>query len=82
MEAKIEQVLERLERVEAALRAPPRGYLNTKEAASFTGISTVQMEEWRSRGGGPAYHKVGRKVLYSLEDLRAFVASNRVEAMQ
>lgn len=82
MEAKIEEVLERLCRVEAALAAPPREYVNTAEAADFTGISKVQLEEWRSRGGGPAYHKVGRRVLYSLDDLRAFVSAGRTEAMR
>jgi hypothetical protein len=45
-------------------------------------MSKVTLDLWRSKGGGPDYHKVGRKVLYSVADLRAFMASNRVEAMR
>lgn len=82
MEEKMEEVLEHLRQLKAERVATPREYLNTKEAAEFTSISSVRLEEWRSRGGGPAYHKVGRKVLYSVEDLRAFMGSNRVEAMR
>ena len=79
MDARIE---ERLDRIEAALTAPPKEYLNVPQTAEFMGMSKVQLDLWRSKGGGPEYHKVGRKVLYSVTDLRAFMASNRVEAMR
>jgi predicted DNA-binding transcriptional regulator AlpA len=79
MESRIE---ERLDRIEAALCAPPKEYLDVPHTAEFMGMSKVQLDLWRSKGGGPDYHKVGRKVLYSVADLRAFMASNRVEAMR
>ncbi|MEM6288803.1 MAG: helix-turn-helix domain-containing protein [Bacteroidota bacterium] len=70
--------------MEAALSAapPPREFLGTPEAAEHIGISKAQMEEWRSKGAGPAYHKVGRRVVYSVADLRAFVARGRTEALR
>lgn len=42
---------------------------------------TVQFAEWRSRGGDPRYIKMGRKVLYRVSDLRAFVNSFAREAL-
>ena len=45
-------------------------------------MSKVQLDLWRSKGGGPDYHKVGRKVLYSVADLRTFMAAARVGAMR
>jgi predicted DNA-binding transcriptional regulator AlpA len=79
MEAKIE---ERLSWIEATLSAPSKEYLDVPQTAEFMGMSKVTLDLWRSKGGGPDYHKVGRKVLYSVADLRAFMASNRVEAMR
>lgn len=79
MDTRIE---ERLDRIEAALCAPPKEYLDVPQTAEFMGMSKVQLDLWRSKGGGPDYHKVGRKVLYSVADLRAFMASNRVETMR
>ena len=33
----------------------------------------------RNRGQGPAYYRIGRRVLYRFEDLDKFVAARRVE---
>ena len=67
--------------IEAGLRTPPKEYLDTEAAAAFTSISAVQLAEWRSRGGGPRYIKMGRKVLYRIGDLREFVDSFAKEAL-
>lgn len=76
METLLNEVLARLERIESHLAKPEAEYLDTEAAAVFTSISTVQLAEWRSRGGaGPRYCKVGRKVLYAVRDLREFVES-------
>jgi excisionase family DNA binding protein len=47
-------------------------YLRTKEAAYYVGLSARTLEKHRTYGTGPAYRKVGGRVLYSLEDLRAW----------
>lgn len=81
MEDLVKETLSRLDRIEAGLRTPPREYLDTEAAADFTSISAVQLAEWRSRGGGPRYIKMGRKVLYRVSDLREFVDSFAKEAL-
>lgn len=82
MEALFSEVIERLVRIEATLAAPRKEYLTVEEAAQFIGVSKVLLDEWRSRGGGPAYHKIGRRVVYSIADLRAFASASRVEALR
>lgn len=81
MEGLLREALARLERIETDLAKPPSEYLDTEAASAFTSISAVQLAEWRSRGGGPRYIKMGRKVLYAVRDLREFVESFGREAL-
>ena len=57
---------------------PPR-YLRTKEAADFLSLSARTLEKHRTYGTGPAYHTLGGRVVYSVEDLAAWVARGSVE---
>ncbi|RUV10151.1 helix-turn-helix domain-containing protein [Mesorhizobium sp. M5C.F.Ca.IN.020.32.2.1] len=50
---------------------PPR-YLRTPEAARFLGLSGRTLEKHRTYGTGPAYRKLGGRVVYALEDLQAW----------
>ena len=50
---------------------PPR-YLRTPEAARFLGLSDRTLEKHRTYGTGPAYRKIGGRVIYALDDLRAW----------
>ena len=50
---------------------PPR-FLRTPEAARFLGLSGRTLEKHRTYGTGPAYRKLGGRVVYSLEDLQAW----------
>ena len=52
-------------------------YMTTKEAAEYLGLSDRTLESYRSRGGGPMFHYFGRRVLYLLDDLRAWAAERR-----
>lgn len=56
---------------------PPR-YLRTKEAAVFLSLSPRTLEKHRTYGTGPAYRKLGGRVVYSVEDLQAWVARGAV----
>ena len=47
---------------------PPR-YLRTKEAAEFLSLSARTLEKHRTYGTGPAYRKLGGRVVYSVDDL-------------
>ena len=51
---------------------PPR-YLRTPEAARFLGLSGRTLEKHRTYGTGPAYRKLGGRVVYALDDLKAWV---------
>lgn len=52
------------------------GLLDTEAAARLLGVRPRTLAEWRKRGVGPAFVRLGRKhsrVLYRTEDLEAFV---------
>jgi predicted DNA-binding transcriptional regulator AlpA len=51
---------------------PPR-YLRTPEAARFLGLSGCTLEKHRTYGTGPTYRKLGGRVVYALDDLKAWV---------
>jgi predicted DNA-binding transcriptional regulator AlpA len=50
---------------------PPR-FLRTKEAAEFLSLSPRTLEKHRTYGTGPAYKKLGGRVVYAIEDLQAW----------
>jgi predicted DNA-binding transcriptional regulator AlpA len=50
---------------------PPR-YLRTPEAARFLGLSHRTLEKHRTYGTGPAYRKIGGRVVYALPDLQTW----------
>jgi predicted DNA-binding transcriptional regulator AlpA len=52
-------------------RLPPR-FLRTSEAARFLALSARTLEKHRCYGTGPKYRKLGGRVIYALEDLRAW----------
>ena len=59
-----------------------RRVLTTHHAAEYLGVSRRTVEDWRRRGVGPRYAKVGRAVRYRVEDLDAWLASRSVDNSQ
>lgn len=53
--------------------------LTDDEAALELFLTKSTLADWRSSGRGPRYIKLGRRVLYRLGDLRAYVASRAVD---
>ena len=47
--------------------------LTRQEAAARLNLKKSTLEAWATRGGGPAYVKMGRAVRYRESDLRSFV---------
>jgi hypothetical protein len=45
-------------------------------AAAFLGVAPRTLEDWRYRGGGPLFRKLGRMVRYTLLDLVAFAEAD------
>jgi excisionase family DNA binding protein len=44
-------------------------YLSTREAAARLSIGASTLKKLRVNGGGPAFHRIGRRVVYSTEIL-------------
>ena len=49
--------------------------LNQREAAMLLGLSPRTLERYRYTGFGPAYRKLGRRVLYCAADIDQWIGS-------
>lgn len=49
--------------------------LTPKEAAEFVGVTGQTLKNWRLKGVGPAYVKVGRNIFYSQKRLEEYLDS-------
>jgi len=58
---------------------PATAYLTAAEAAAVLRLGPQTLARWRMRGCGPRYRRVGRNVLYTREDLRAWVDQHAFE---
>lgn len=56
---------------------PPR-FLRTKEAAEFLSLSARTLEKHRTYGTGPAYKKLGGRVVYAIDELQAWAERGAV----
>lgn len=53
-------------------------YLDTKQAATFLGLSPYTLQSWRSRGMGPPHYPVsGTRVHYKKAELEAWMQQRR-----
>lgn len=50
-------------------------FLTTDEAGAFLRLSPRTLEKQRVLGGGPRFRKFGARVVYAVEDLRAWANS-------
>jgi len=53
------------------------GYPVFDGPAQYLGLSLPTLETLRSRGGGPVFTKLGRRVVYQKEDLDAWLSERR-----
>lgn len=53
------------------------GALTTPLAAEYLGLSPATLETMRTRGGGPVFAKLGRRVVYERKDLDAWVSERK-----
>jgi hypothetical protein len=54
--------------------------LNEGETATLLGLSPRSLRKWRWAGKGPRYTKLGRRVMYNLRDLEAFIEAGARES--
>lgn len=52
-------------------------YMTTNEVADLLRTSPETIRFWRHTGKGPKSFKVGRRVLYAVEDVEAYVGAAR-----
>ena len=52
-------------------------FLRTHEAAAILRLSARTLDDYRSRGGGPAYFVLGNHVAYARTDLAKWAAARR-----
>jgi len=54
--------------------------MNDVEAARFLGLANPQtLRNWRFLGRGPAYCRLGRRIVYRQEDLERFLEAGRID---
>ena len=53
---------------------------DTEGASQLTGIAVSTLEKMRLTGGNIPYCKIGRKVVYRISDLQAFLADRVVHS--
>jgi hypothetical protein len=54
--------------------------LNEIQAANYLGLKNRQtLANWRFLRKGPAYCRVGRRIIYRLEDLELYLNSRRID---
>ena len=52
-----------------------RGLWTEERAARFLCVAPGTLRQWRAKGRGPAFVKIGKNVFYRDTDLDAFIAS-------
>jgi hypothetical protein len=57
---------------------PMSKYLTVGDAARFVGLAEQTLNGWRVSGYGPAYHKLGRRVVYDVEELERWIQRQRL----
>lgn len=55
------------------------GELTEMEAAELLSVTKATLANWRWRGYGPSYLKIGRRVVYLRTDLEEWSTGQRVE---
>lgn len=60
----------------AAPRTDLTPLLNEKEACAYLGVSVHTVRDWRLKGRGPLFVKVGASVRYRVTDIARFVEEN------
>lgn len=59
----------------------PALLLTEPQAAAALGLSTPALRRLRYRGGAPATIRIGDRVMYAIDDLRAWIDQHRVSVL-
>ena len=74
---KLEQIAERLEKIESLLEAQSIRPMNLAEAATYLSVSKAHLYKLTSQSLIPHYKPNGKKIVFSKSDLDAYLFRNR-----
>ena len=57
-----------------------KGYINTKQAAAYLGLSPRTLESYRTRGAGPLFYRFGNRIRYLLSDVLSWASKRRMRS--
>jgi hypothetical protein len=67
-------LIEELKRELLPILAVPKRYLNEQEASRYLGgLSVYSLRQWRSKGTGPNYLRVGTRIVYDMKVLDVWI---------
>jgi predicted DNA-binding transcriptional regulator AlpA len=52
-------------------------YIDEKRVSEITGMSRIWLQRARSEGIGPRFYKIGRRVVYRLDDVMRWIESGQ-----
>jgi hypothetical protein len=55
-------------------------YIDQKACAGLLSRTEKCLAAWRVRGYGPAYHRIGGRVMFCLDDVVSFINGTKVDA--
>jgi excisionase family DNA binding protein len=59
-----------------------RQFLNKKELAAYLGLSIFTINSWVSQRREVPFVKMGRRVMFDMGDVRAWVDANKVQPVE
>lgn len=54
--------------------------MNADQLSDVLGVVKGTLAKWRLTGEGPPYHKVGTRVMYAADDVRAWLDARRFQS--
>ncbi|SDG73842.1 MULTISPECIES: helix-turn-helix domain-containing protein [Pelagibacterium] len=57
------------------------GFLTTEELAEEIGVHRTTLAKWRMERRGPPFTRLGKRILYSVERLRAWLEANETSSI-
>lgn len=60
----------------------PKLYYTPRQVEDHYGLDYQTLANWRRVGRGPAFHQIGRRIRYSVDDIEAWFASHRKKTFE
>lgn len=57
----------------------PSGFHKAESAGAHIGVTSGTLAKWRCAGTGPAFIRIGGRILYKEADLDAYLEARRIE---